>query len=147
MGNSKEIITVEIIVSCMAEYHGMKEEDLIGKRRHKRLVIPRHACFWIARENTNLSLPEIGDYFLRDHTTVMSGLKNYEEKRRALRWVLEDEDQVMIMIKDAMANLPVATIENRLATAVAEATEAINHFSVVIKEAHDMMQKIHDLES
>ena len=65
-------ITIDAIVSAVAEYFGLTVEDLIGSSRSRILVTARQIAMYLCRELTDLSLPKIGQYFGgRDHTTVM----------------------------------------------------------------------------
>ena len=47
----------------------------MGKRRLKQLVTPRHVSMYLVREHTELSFPEIGRVFERDHATVQHACK------------------------------------------------------------------------
>ncbi|TDC73399.1 chromosomal replication initiator protein DnaA [Streptomyces hainanensis] len=65
-------ITIDIIVSAVAEYFGLTVDDLVGSSRSRILVTARQIAMYLCRELTDLSLPKIGQYFGgRDHTTVM----------------------------------------------------------------------------
>ncbi|RME74961.1 MAG: chromosomal replication initiator protein DnaA [Planctomycetota bacterium] len=49
----------------------VKLSDLQSKKRSQSITLPRQVCMYLAREYTDLSLEEIGDYFGgRDHSTV-----------------------------------------------------------------------------
>jgi len=68
----KKIITVDFIQRCVAEEFGVSLSDFKNKRRNKNIVLPRQVAMYLSRELTELSLPEIGDYFGgKDHTTVL----------------------------------------------------------------------------
>ena len=60
----------------MAEEFGATLQELKTKRRNKNIVLPRQIAMFISRELTNLSLPEIGEFFGgKDHTTVLHSYK------------------------------------------------------------------------
>lgn len=68
----KKLITVDFIQRCVAEEFGMSLSDFKTKRRNKNIVLPRQVAMYLSRELTDLSLPEIGDFFGgKDHTTVL----------------------------------------------------------------------------
>jgi chromosomal replication initiator protein len=68
----KKLITVDFIQRCVAEEFGLSLHDLKTRRRNKNIVLPRQVAMYISRELTDLSLPEIGEYFGgKDHTTVL----------------------------------------------------------------------------
>lgn len=68
----KKLITVDFIQRCVAEEYGLSLQDLKTKRRNKNIVLPRQIAMYLSRELTELSLPEIGDFFGgKDHTTVL----------------------------------------------------------------------------
>ena len=70
LGNRK--ITVAEIKKHVAEYHGIREEVMVGRSRHIEYLLPRQIAMYLARQLTDLSLPNIGRYLGgRDHTTVM----------------------------------------------------------------------------
>ncbi|NLU50564.1 MAG: chromosomal replication initiator protein DnaA [Syntrophomonadaceae bacterium] len=65
-------ITIQAIKETVAEYFGIKVEELDSKRRTRHLVFPRQIAMYLAREMTQSSLPQIGEEFGgRDHTTAL----------------------------------------------------------------------------
>ncbi len=45
--------------------------ELRGQSRVRKFALPRQMAMFISREVTGLSLPKIGRYFDRDHTTIL----------------------------------------------------------------------------
>ncbi len=76
-------LTIQDIVDTVTGYYAVRLSDLLSKRRHKSIALPRQVCMWLARRHTRYSLEEIGGYFGgRDHTTVMHAVSAVKEKRR-----------------------------------------------------------------
>jgi len=73
--------TIQQIIDAVTQYYDLKLSDLMSKRRHKSVALPRQICMWLARKHTRFSLEEIGGYFGgRDHTTVMHAVRTVAEK-------------------------------------------------------------------
>lgn len=78
---TKKLITVDFIQRCVAEEFGMSLHDLKTKRRNKTIVKPRQIAMYLSRKLTDLSLPEIGEYFGgKDHTTVLHSYNKIKEE-------------------------------------------------------------------
>lgn len=76
-----ENITLDIIEKVVAKEFGITVEDLKGPKRQKKLIIPRHISFYIAREITESSFDEIAlEFNKKDHTTIMHGNEQISEK-------------------------------------------------------------------
>jgi len=76
----KKLLTVDFIQRCVAEEFGVSLSDLKTKRRNKNIVLPRQIAMYLSRELTELSLPEIGNYFGgKDHTTVLHSYNKIKE--------------------------------------------------------------------
>jgi chromosomal replication initiator protein len=74
------LVTIENIQKTVAEYYKVKVADLLSKRRSRSIARPRQMAMAFAKELTNHSLPEIGDYFGgRDHTTVIHACRKVKE--------------------------------------------------------------------
>ena len=68
----QKLVTVDFIQRCVAEEFGVSLMELKTKRRNKTVVLPRQTAMYLSRELTDLSLPEIGNFFGgKDHTTVL----------------------------------------------------------------------------
>jgi chromosomal replication initiator protein len=76
--------TIQQIIEAVTRYYDIKLSDLMSKRRHKSVALPRQVCMWLARKHTRFSLEEIGGYFGgRDHTTVMHAVRTVGAKALA----------------------------------------------------------------
>lgn len=65
-------ITIDLIQKKVCEYFDIKISDMKIKRRSRGIAYPRQIAMYLARQLTDYSLPEIGEYFGgRDHTTVL----------------------------------------------------------------------------
>lgn len=74
--------TIQMIIDAVIVYYDIKLSDLMSKRRHKSVALPRQVCMWLARKHTRYSLEEIGGYFGgRDHTTVLHAVRTIGNRR------------------------------------------------------------------
>jgi chromosomal replication initiator protein len=65
-------VTVDYVIAVVAEFYRVDIADLTGRSRNKEVVLPRQVAMYLLREETDASLPQIGDLLGgRDHTTVM----------------------------------------------------------------------------
>jgi chromosomal replication initiator protein len=71
-------ITAPVILEETASYFGIEREELLSKSRSRPLTTARHVSMYLMRELTGLSLIKIGEYFNRDHTTALHGIKKIE---------------------------------------------------------------------
>jgi len=74
--------TIDGIIQTVTDYYHVKRTEVLGKRRHKSVSLPRQVCMYFARTRTRHSLEEIGAHFGgRDHTTVMHAVRTIDSKR------------------------------------------------------------------
>ena len=60
------------IAQVVAAYYHLSFEEMSGKQRDKHIVLPRQIAMYLIRQETQVSLSEIGQLFGgRDHTTVL----------------------------------------------------------------------------
>jgi len=84
-------VSIDNIQKTVSEYYNIKLSDLLSKRRNRSIARPRQMAMFLAKELTNHSLPEIGDYFGgRDHTTVLHACKKIKELRDFSNEIEED---------------------------------------------------------
>ena len=73
-------VTVDKIFSSIYRKYNVTKEDLTGKKRNKEIANSRHIAIYLIREMTEMSYPNIGKIFERDHTTVMSSINTVVHK-------------------------------------------------------------------
>ena len=75
-------VSIENIQRTVADYYRLKVVELLSKKRTRTIARPRQIAMCLARELTQLSLPEIGNAFGgRDHSTVLHACKTIENLR------------------------------------------------------------------
>jgi len=84
-------VTVNNIQKRVAEYFNIRVSDLNSKKRNRNIARPRQIAMALAKELTNMSLPDIGDAFGgRDHTTVIHAYRKVDELMQSDSKVNED---------------------------------------------------------
>jgi len=69
-------VTLDELVMTVSDFYSISRDDLLGRGRNKELVHPRQVVMYLAREELQLTLPQIGESLGgRDHTTVMYGVE------------------------------------------------------------------------
>ena len=75
------VLTVERIISAVAEQFGVEEDRMLGRGRTREVALPRQVAMYLIREETSESLPRIGEALGgRDHTTVMYGCEKITDR-------------------------------------------------------------------
>ncbi|MBR3316998.1 MAG: ATP-binding protein [Atopobiaceae bacterium] len=83
-------VTVEQIQEAVETSYGIDHTQLVGGRRNKELMEPRHVAIWLTRELTDNTLADIGKHFGgRTHATVKHSIAVIEEGMRKDR-ILQD---------------------------------------------------------
>ncbi len=69
------------IIAAVAQQFQVPEAELCGPRRTRQLALPRQVAMYLIREETDESLPRIGQALGgRDHTTVMYGYDRISDR-------------------------------------------------------------------
>jgi chromosomal replication initiator protein len=77
-------ITPDAILQEVASYYSMDLRVIQGRGRSRNVVLPRQVTMYLLREETDMSLVDIGGMLGgRDHTTVMYGCEKMTEEINA----------------------------------------------------------------
>jgi chromosomal replication initiator protein len=69
--SGQKILSIEQIQKAVEGYYDVAHNDLVGSKRNKELMEPRHVAIWLTRELTDNTLADIGKKFGgRSHATV-----------------------------------------------------------------------------
>ena len=78
-------VSVENIQKTVADYYKIRISDMHSKKRSRAIARPRQVAMALAKELTQLSLPEIGSNFGgRDHTTVLHACRQIAKLRETI---------------------------------------------------------------
>lgn len=72
--------TLDRVFITVTKKYGISREEMVGPKRNKEIANARHACIFLIRQVTDMSLPAIAKVFNRDHATIMSSLKNVDSR-------------------------------------------------------------------
>ena len=62
------------VIRRVADIFGVTVDRILGRDRSRQVALPRQVAMYLLREESNISLPQIGETLGgRDHTTVMYG--------------------------------------------------------------------------
>ncbi|MBQ7936544.1 MAG: chromosomal replication initiator protein DnaA, partial [Clostridia bacterium] len=91
--------TPSLIITQVCKFYSIEEDVLRGTKKNKGITEARQVATYLVRKLTNLSLPDIGKEFNRDHSTILYGILNVET-------ALKDGDkQLQDNIQDITANI------------------------------------------
>lgn len=81
LGSSEPIsVTIDKIFACVYNRFGVKREEIVGQKRTKDIANARHIAIYLIRNITEMSLPNIGRIFNRDHSTIMSSIETVQKR-------------------------------------------------------------------
>ncbi len=80
VGSEPVAMTADKIIGKVAQKYEVSIEDLKGSKRTKNIAHARHIAVYLLRELTDMSLPQLGKYFGRDHTTILNSHKTVVEE-------------------------------------------------------------------
>ena len=70
--------TPSLIISQVCKFYSIDESVLRGTLKNKGTTEARQIAIYLIRKLTNLSLPDIGKEFGRDHSTILYGIRKVE---------------------------------------------------------------------
>jgi len=77
----QRVPTIPAIQKAVAEFYGVRVDDLRSRGRNKSIVLPRQVAMYLCREIVKASLPDIGQGFGgKDHTTVIHACEKVKRK-------------------------------------------------------------------
>jgi chromosomal replication initiator protein len=91
--------TPSLIISQVCKFYSVDEATLRGTQRTRGIAEARQVAQYLIRKLTNLSLPDIGTEFGKDHTTVLYNIRKVEAALKNGDKELQDN------IRDITANI------------------------------------------
>ena len=91
--------TPALVISQVCKFYSIDESVLRGTLKKKNVAEARQMAMYLIRNLTNLSLPDIGKEFGRDHSTVLYAIRRVETAIKAKDKVTQDK------VRDITANI------------------------------------------
>lgn len=92
-------VNVNTIKKIVGKHFNIKMEDFNSKRKTQSVAWPRQIAMFLTNELTDLSLPEIGREFNRDHSTVVHARDLVKEKINTDPFFTAEINQIITEIK------------------------------------------------
>ena len=81
LGGAEPIsVTVDKIFAAIFKKYNVTKEDVLGKKRNREIANARHMAIYLIKEITEMSYPDIGKIFSRDHTTAIASYQAIEKR-------------------------------------------------------------------
>lgn len=74
------IRVLDRIVDGVSRKHGVSKNELLGTSAKRYVVYPRWECWWIMYDSDSYSMTQIAEYFGKDHSTVVYGIRQHERR-------------------------------------------------------------------
>ena len=91
--------TPSLVISQVCKFYSIDEAVLRGTLKKKNIAEARQIAMYLIRNLTNLSLPDIGKEFDRDHTTVLYAIRRIEAALKA------KDETIQNNVRDITANI------------------------------------------
>ena len=91
--------TPNLIITQVCKFYSVDETILRGTQKTKGIAEARQIAMYLIRKLTNLSLPDIGKEFARDHSTVLYAIRKVEVGLK------EGDTSLQNNIRDITANI------------------------------------------
>ena len=90
-------IRMGVVMKLACKYFGIGQQELVSQSRTLKVMLPRHVTMYLAKELTDLSYPQIGAWFNRDHTTVVHAYQKMTEQLQSNPTVKKMVDEITIL--------------------------------------------------
>lgn len=87
-------VTIDEIIDKTAKFFGVKKEDVLSCGRSKDIANARRLAMYLSREITQMSLPEIGAAFDKNHTTVLYSWEKVKKEAAVDQKLCETLDEL-----------------------------------------------------
>jgi chromosomal replication initiator protein len=91
--------TPSLIISQVCKFYSIDETVLRGTLKNKGTAEARQVAIYLIRKLTNLSTPEIGKEFNRDHSTILHSINKVEASLKS------GDDTLQTHIRDITSNI------------------------------------------
>lgn len=83
---SEQEQAMQAVAIAVSNASGVPIGKILGNRRHGKIVTARHVAKYIMRKQLKFTYDQIGEYFGRDHSTVIHAVQK-------VSWLIQNHDQ------------------------------------------------------
>ena len=69
-----------MVFAAVFKKYNVKQEEIKSTKRNKEIAQARHVAVYVLRSVTDMSLPNIGKIFNRDHATILASIRAVEKR-------------------------------------------------------------------
>lgn len=95
----KRALSPEKIIAAVCAKYGIRMDDLLGKSQSQECSVPRQIAMYLCRQELKLPFQGIGRIFSRDHSTVMTSIKQIEKK------IDSSDKELLFSLSEIRANI------------------------------------------
>lgn len=95
--NEKERAMQEIVLA-VSEASGISIKQILGTRRKGPIIVARHVAKYLIRTRLKYTFDDIGDYFDRDHSTIIHAVQK-------VKWFESNDKEYAELIESAQRRL------------------------------------------
>ena len=88
------------IIQAIADFYRLSLKDLRSTRRDRAIVRPRQLAMYLTKQLTPMALPDIANFFERDHTTVIHAVKTIEEYLKRDKQLAREKDLLVEQLRE-----------------------------------------------
>jgi len=93
-------VSIENIQRTVADYYKIKVSEMYSKKRTRNVARPRQVAMALAKELTQMSLPDIGEAFGgRDHTTVLHACRKIAQLKSSSNEMTVDISSLLKVLR------------------------------------------------
>jgi chromosomal replication initiator protein len=79
----KYLLSPQKIIHLVSEFYGIQVSDILGKAQNQEYSLPRQVAISLCRQKLQTPLLKLGSIFSRDHSTILSSIKQIDKKLKA----------------------------------------------------------------
>ncbi|HBL85474.1 MAG: hypothetical protein A2Y17_06150 [Clostridiales bacterium GWF2_38_85] len=94
-------LTADTIIKGVSARYDLSITDIKGRKRNSNIIRARNIAIHLMRSSIGMSLPAIGRFFERDHTTILNSVTNIESELKSNPALIKEIDELVESIKNS----------------------------------------------
>ena len=91
---------VEKTINVVSEVYGINADDIKSKSRTQTVSTARNICMYVIRTLAGITLNETGDYFGKNHATVINSINNVEKEMKSNQTFKNTVNDIIRQVKE-----------------------------------------------